>query len=368
MANSSPTLTPSSSPSKATSTDILNATSGKIGNQGTSMVEAIRWKGDHLELLDQRLLPHQSEWVVCSSAKQAADAIHQMIVRGAPAIGIVAAYGLVMAAQRGDDFAAAEQVLAASRPTAVNLRWALDRMRGRWSIESTPVALLDEALAIHAEDIAQNRRMAGIGASLLPEGARVLTHCNTGALATGGHGTALGVIRTAWAMGKLSAVYHTETRPWLQGARLTAYELAQEGIPARMIADGAGAQLMSTEGVDWVIVGADRIAANGDTANKIGTYALALAARALGAKFMVVAPSGTFDLQCPNGAAIPIEQRGDEELTRFGAQLVAPVGTRAYNPVFDVTPAALIDALVCEHGFVRSPTELSVRALLQANN
>ena len=228
----------------------------------------------------------------------------------------------------------------------------------------TAEALLREAKAIHAEDLAQNLKMGALGAALLPPGATVLTHCNTGALATGGHGTALGVIRSAHAAGGLKQVYNTETRPWLQGARLTAWELVQEGIPAQLIADGAAAHLMKVQKVDWVIVGADRIAANGDTANKIGTYALALAARAHGAKFMVVAPSGTFDLDCPDGEAIPIEARTAAELTEFRGQPVAPKGMAAFNPVFDVTPASLIDAIVCERGVITQPDAAKVRALL----
>jgi methylthioribose-1-phosphate isomerase len=246
----------------------------------------------------------------------------------------------------------------------VNLRWAIERLRTVWNGSPKAEALIAEARLIHEEDVAQNHCMAELGLTLIPQGGRVLTHCNTGALATGGHGTALGVIRTAWAAGRLSEVFHTETRPWLQGARLTAFELAYEKIPARMVADGAAAHLMKSIPISWVIVGADRIAANGDTANKIGTYALALAARAHGAKFMVVAPSGTFDLKCPAGANIPIEERGDEELTRLGDQVIAPAGVRTYNPVFDVTPAGLIDAIVCERGIIENPTEARVRTVL----
>lgn len=329
-------------------------------------VEAIVWQPGVLRLLNQRVLPHATEWIDCRNAVEVAEAIHNMSVRGAPAIGIAAAYGIALDALAGKDYDAAEAVLAQSRPTAVNLHWALKRMRARQQAGADAQALLAEAQTIHAEDLAQNHAMAAHGARLLPAGARVLTHCNTGALATGGHGTALGVIRTAWAQGQLAAVYHTETRPWLQGARLTAWELQQEAIPARMVADGAVAQLIMAEGLDWIIVGADRIAANGDTANKIGTCTLALAARALGVKFMVVAPSGTFDLECPNGKSIPIEQRGDEELTRVGAQQLAPAGTRAWNPVFDVTPAEYIDAIVCERGVIEKPDAAKIRALLGA--
>ena len=336
--------------------------SSTVSASPSATVSPIVWKGEVLSLLDQRVLPHEVTYLDCRSAAEVAGAIHGMAVRGAPANGIAAAYGLVLDVQQGRDYAAAEKVLADSRPTAVNLRWALLRMAR--VTPRTAAALEAEAVAIHAEDLAQNLRMGALGAALLPPEATVITHCNTGALATGGHGTALGVIRSAHAAGHLRMVYNTETRPWLQGARLTAWELMQEGIPAELIADGAAAHLMNVRKVDWVIVGADRIAANGDTANKIGTYALALAAKAHGAKFMVVAPSGTFDLACPNGAAIPIEARGAVELTEFRSQPVAPRGMAAFNPVFDVTPAALIDAIVCERGVIERPDAAKIAALL----
>jgi methylthioribose-1-phosphate isomerase len=325
-------------------------------------VEPLIWDERQLRVLDQRELPQTVGYVHCGSAREVAAAIHDMAVRGAPAIGIAAAFGLVLDAQAGRDYAAAEQMLAASRPTAVNLHWALARMR---QVQPrTPPALLAEAQAILAEDLAQNRRMGELGAALIAPGSRVLTHCNTGALATAGHGTALGVIRSAWAAGRLVEVFNTETRPWLQGARLTAWELQQEGIPARLIADAAAAQLMQTVKIDWVIVGADHIAANGDTANKIGTHTLAIVARRLGARFMVVAPSGTFDLACASGAAIPIEERAGTELTRFRGADIAPTGYGAYNPVFDVTPAELIDVIVCERGVIPAPDTAQIRALL----
>jgi len=315
-------------------------------------VEAIRFENGTLLLLDQRLLPHQEQWVTITSAGAAAEAIRDMVVRGAPAIGITAAYGMALAAADGGDLRKAADQLAASRPTAVNLHWALARMQ-RLGGHYSAAQALEEARAIHAEDLEQNLAMAALGARLLPAGARVLTHCNTGALATGGHGTALGVIRTAWREGRLKAVYHTETRPWLQGARLTAWELASEGIPGTLIADAACAQLMAEGGVDWVIVGADRIAANGDTANKIGTRTLAECAHAFGVGFMVVAPSGTIDAQCPDGHGIPIESRSGDELCTVAGHRVAREGCAAWNPVFDVTPAARIDAIVCERGVAR---------------
>ncbi|HEY0974107.1 MAG TPA: S-methyl-5-thioribose-1-phosphate isomerase [Solimonas sp.] len=331
-----------------------------------AVVEPIVWTGTELRLLDQRVLPHELRYLDCRGAADVAEAIHSMAVRGAPAIGIAAAYGLVLAVQHdAGAFEAAFKVLAESRPTAVNLRWALERMRGAWHATSGDVAALDrEARAIHAEDLAQNLRMGELGAALMPQAAQVVTHCNTGALATAGHGTALGVIRSAHALGRIARVYNTETRPWLQGARLTAWELQQEGIPAKLVADGAVAHLMTREKIDWVIVGADRIAANGDTANKIGTYALAVAAKRHGAKFMVVAPTGTFDLRCASGAEIPIEERTSSELTEFRGQLIAPQHYDAFNPVFDVTPAELIDAIVCERGVIQAPTREKIAALL----
>jgi len=333
---------------------------------GGSTVHAVIWTPEGLRLLDQRLLPAQEVYIDCRNAVETAAAIHDMVVRGAPAIGIAAAYGLAMAARAPATFEESERVLAASRPTAVNLHWALRRMRAVWEQTPSVEAMVAEAVRIHEEDLAQNLKMAEFGAALIAPGARVLTHCNAGALATAGHGTALGVIRTAFAQGRIAEVYNTETRPWLQGARLTAWELLRDGIDTRLIGDGAAAHLMSSRGIDWVIVGADRIAANGDTANKIGTHTLAVVARRYGAKVMVVAPSGTFDLNCPAGNEIPIEERTATELTEFRGQRVAPEGLTAFNPVFDVTPADLIDAIVCEHGVIQPPNVETVRAVLGA--
>jgi methylthioribose-1-phosphate isomerase len=328
-------------------------------------IQPIRWQGDHLSLLDQRLLPAEARYLAARSAGEVAQAIHDMAVRGAPAIGIAAAYGVVLAAQAGADLQAELQALEASRPTAVNLHWALARRRGRISAGADAAQLLAEAQAIHAEDLAMNRRMGELGAALFQQPVSVLTHCNTGALATGGHGTALGVIRSAHAAGLLKNVYAGETRPWLQGARLTAWELQQEDIPAQLIADGAAGALMARGRVDWVIVGADRVAANGDVANKIGTYALAVLARHHGLKFMVVAPSSTVDLATPDGAAIPIEERSARELTEFRGQRIAPEGFPALNPVFDVTPAKLVDVLVTERGVVHAPDAAGVARMMQ---
>jgi len=339
-------------------------------------VRAVVWRENALELLDQRLLPGEVCYRRSTAVADVAEAIRAMVVRGAPAIGIAAAYGVVLAARTrlaqaperwraliGDDLA----LLAASRPTAVNLFWALRRMGGAIDalVEADPVErLLAEARAIHREDIAANRRMARLGAALLGERAAVLTHCNAGALATGGYGTALGVIREGYAAGLIERVYADETRPWLQGARLTAWELVQDGIPVTLLADGAAAALMRRGGVAWAIVGADRIAANGDVANKIGTYHLAVAARYHGVRFMVVAPTSTVDIEIPDGSAIPIEQRAAEELVTLGGQTVAATGAAVWNPSFDVTPAELVDALVTERGVVLAPNAAKVARLM----
>ena len=330
-------------------------------------VRAVVWREDALELLDQRLLPAVERYRRLTAAAEVARAIHDMVVRGAPAIGIAAAYGAVLAARARyiedperwwiaieSDLAA----LAAARPTAVNLFWALRRMEQAITRSSgDPVAgLLSEARAIHEEDIAANRRMGRLGAALLDgERGAVLTHCNTGSLATGGYGTALGVIREGYAAGLVERVYADETRPWLQGARLTAWELVRDGIPVTLLADGAAAALMREGRVRWVLVGADRIAANGDVANKIGTYHLAVAARYHGVRLMVVAPASTVDMSLASGADIPIEQRAAGELLTLAGQPVAAAGAEAWNPSFDVTPAELVDALVTERGVVLAP-------------
>lgn len=338
-------------------------------------VRAIVWREDALELLDQRLLPGELRYRRLTSSAEVAVAIRDMVVRGAPAIGIAAAYGVVLAARHrhagepdrwrvaiGEDLA----LLAASRPTAVNLCWALRRME-RVIAEpgDEPLArLLAEARAIHAEDIAANRRMGELGAALLDERGAVLTHCNTGSLATGGYGTALGVIRHGYAAGLIGRVYADETRPWLQGARLTAWELVRDGIPVTLLADGAAAALLRQGEVRWAIVGADRVAANGDVANKIGTYHLAVAARYHGVRFMVVAPTSTVDMSIASGADIPIEQRAAEELLTLGGQPVAAAGAEVWNPSFDVTPAELVDALVTEQGVVLAPDGAKMARLM----
>ena len=343
----------------------------------TDHVRPILWSGDHLRLLDQRLLPERAEYLEYTEAGTVAGAITQMVVRGAPALGITAAYGVVLAARAAwrkdpdrwrEQIQADMEILGRSRPTAVNLRWALQRMQSRFAaVEGDPERpLLQEAQAIHAEDIAANRRMGELGASLIADARAVLTHCNTGSLATGGFGTALGVIRTAYQAGTLKMVYAGETRPWLQGARLTAWELQQDGIPVTLIADSAAASLLGRGEVRWVIVGADRIAANGDVANKIGTYGLAVAARHHRAKFMVVAPVSTFDPETRSGADIPIENRGATEITQFAGKRTAPAGVSAWNPVFDITPAGLVDVIVTEKGVIPEPDADKIAALMHS--
>ncbi|HQW82772.1 MAG TPA: S-methyl-5-thioribose-1-phosphate isomerase [Pseudomonadota bacterium] len=330
-------------------------------------IRAVQWQGDALRLLDQRVLPLRTEFVTCTSADDVALAIRNLTVRGAPAIGIAAAYGVALAARAAADavtgqvpadaLRAAFAALRASRPTAVNLFWALDRMARVLGDITSADRLAHEAIAIEREDLAANRHMGELGAALIDANSGVLTHCNTGSLATAGFGTALGVIRAAYAQGKLARVFNTETRPWLQGTRLTAWELLTDGIPAKLIADAAAAHLMSTGAVQWVVVGADRIAANGDTANKIGTLQLAVVARHFGAKLMVVAPSSTVDMAMPNGREIHIELREPRELLEHAGQRVAAAGVDAWNPVFDVVPAALIDAIVTERGVIERPDQ-----------
>ncbi|HEC16376.1 MAG TPA: S-methyl-5-thioribose-1-phosphate isomerase [Sedimenticola sp.] len=328
---------------------------------------AIVWRDGRLYLLDQRLLPLKTGFIGLDTGEEVADAIRDMVVRGAPAIGVTAAYGVVLAARnawqaRGPGWRKALEPdlarLAAARPTAVNLFWALERMRGLMAElgAGDPTArLLTEAQAIHQEDIAANRRMGELGAALIEGPTSVITHCNAGALATGGYGTALGVIRSAFAAGKIDRVYADETRPWLQGSRLTAWELGQDDIPATLLIDGAAASLMARGGIGWIIVGSDRIAANGDVANKIGTYGLALCARHHGVKVMVAAPTSTIDMTRATGADIPIEERDPAEVLCCGGNRMGAPGAGAWNPVFDLTPAGLVDAIVTEKGVILQP-------------
>lgn len=338
-------------------------------DKNKTSIQPIIWRDDALCLLDQRRLPAEQVWLKYGDSDVVAKAIKDMVVRGAPAIGITAAFGVVLAARQAWELAAVNWKqamtaplarLAESRPTAVNLHWAIQRMTALYETlpnnESAEQTLLKEARAIHAEDIAANHLMGQLGADLITPNSTVLTHCNAGALATGGFGTALGVIRQGYADGKIVQVYADETRPWLQGSRLTAWELQQDNIPVTLQADGAAAALMATGKLDWVIVGADRITANGDVANKIGTYMLAILAKYHGVKVMVVAPTSTIDWQLHSGDDIPIEQRAEYEVTMINGQQLAPEGVPALNPAFDVTPASLIDAIVTEAGVILSPS------------
>ena len=324
-------------------------------------IRAVQWRGDHLRLLDQRRLPATEAWLACRHPDEVVAAIRDLAVRGAPAIGIAAAWAVVLAARCGEDRAPAMERLRAARPTAVNLMWALERMA---RVDGDADSLAREAQAIQDEDLAANRRMGELGAAYIEPGSGVLTHCNTGSLATAGFGTALGVIRSGWRQDRIARVFAGETRPWLQGARLTMWELARDGIPAQLIADSAAAWLMRGGRVQWVVIGADRIAANGDTANKIGSYQLAIAARHHGVRFMVVAPSSTLDMGTPDGAAIDIELRDPDELLGFAGARTTVDGARAWNPVFDIVPASLIDVLVTERGVIERPDAGRMRTLL----
>ncbi len=330
----------------------------------------VAWGGDRLLLLDQRRLPTEEVYVECRTWPEVAEAIRSLTVRGAPAIGVTAAFGVALAARASRattvdallaEVDAAIDGLAATRPTAVNLFWALERIRRHarahrhLSVPALQASLLAEAEAVLEEDIAGNRRLGAFGAALVPPGARILTHCNAGGLATAGYGTALGVIRGAVEAGKQPFVWVDETRPVLQGARLTAWELAKEGVPHTVIADVAAGALMARGEVDLVVVGADRIAANGDTANKIGTYGLAVLARAHGLPFYVAAPFSTIDPSIPDGRAIPIEERDAREVQELAGRRIVPAASPARNPAFDVTPAALVTAIVTERGVFRSP-------------
>ena len=320
-----------------------------------------------LVLIDQRKLPREEVYLECRTEDEVAEAIKTMVVRGAPAIGVAASYGMALAAARytgsttdaqREALERAARVLGATRPTAVNLFWAIEKMKAHIrESNSAPEALAEELLRlageIHEEDVAVCRRIGDLGAALLPEGSSVLTHCNAGALATAGYGTAGGVIRSGFRDGRVREVYVDETRPFLQGARLTAWELSRDGIPVVLITDNMAAHCMSLGRIDAIIVGADRVAANGDVANKIGTYGLAVLAREHGVPFYVAAPTSTIDMETKGGADIPIEERPEEEVRSFGGQPVAPEGVRVFNPAFDVTPARFVDALVTERGMVR---------------
>ncbi len=334
-------------------------------------MEAIRWQDNALLLLDQTKLPLEEVWTRHTSYTTVIPAIRALVVRGAPAIGVAAGYACCLAAlefhgrpdypQRMEQ---ARRELAASRPTAVNLFWALDRMaRAFDACVGDPGALLEEAKAIHREDIEMNKAMGEFGAEVVPPNARILTHCNAGALATGGYGTALGVIRAAHSQGKVAMVYADETRPLLQGSRLTAYELVKDGIPVTVQTDGMAASLMAAGQVDLVVVGCDRMAANGDFANKIGTYGLAVLAHYHGVPFYTALPSSTVDLSIPDGSGIVIEQRAGDEVTHFAGHQVAPAEAAVYNPAFDVTPHHLLTGVITEKGVIRPPFQVNLARL-----
>jgi methylthioribose-1-phosphate isomerase len=339
------------------------------------VVATVGWEDGVVTVLDQRRLPAETSYLRCHDHHQVAAAIRDMAIRGAPAIGVAAALGIAAGVRAlGSEaspaaFDAICDELAATRPTAVNLFWAIGRMRERYARERAAggarlaEGLLEEALAIQAEDLAACHRMGDLGADLIPDGARLLTHCNAGALATAGYGTALGVVRSAARQGKVRLVYADETRPYLQGARLTAWELMQDGIPTTLIADNMAGHLMSRGEVDAVVVGADRIARNGDVANKIGTYTVAVLAKENGVPFYVAAPISTFDLETPTGEGIPIEERPPQEVTHHGGRLLAPEGVGVRNPAFDITPHRYVTAIVCERGIARAPYTESLARL-----
>ncbi|HZG68546.1 MAG TPA: S-methyl-5-thioribose-1-phosphate isomerase [Herpetosiphonaceae bacterium] len=344
-------------------------------------LQTVWWEPGAVCLIDQTRLPHQQEIVRCATVSEVVDAIRGMIVRGAPAIGVTAAYGMVLAAMHSAasdvpgllaDLRRDKAALDLSRPTAVNLRWATERMircaeHATGDVDTIRAHLLQEAQAVRAEDLAMCHAIGKHGAELLQDGARVLTHCNAGGLATAGYGTALAPLRTAHAVGKRLHVLVDETRPFLQGARLTAWELQQAGIPQTLITDNMAGYFMSRGEVDCVIVGADRVVANGDIANKIGTYSLAVLAHAHGIPFYVAVPSSTVDLSIGDGGGIPIEQRDPDEVTHLAGRPLAPVGVHAAHPAFDVTPHRLIDAIITEQGVIRPPYTLSLRRLFETD-
>jgi methylthioribose-1-phosphate isomerase len=342
------------------------------------MIQTLEWTDQGVRFIDQTKLPTEETYVNCTTYQEVADVIRNMVVRGAPAIGVSAAMGIALgvknskAENAGDlkrDFDQICDVIGKTRPTAVNLFWAIRRMQQKFEtlrvrpVEQIKKALIEESQRMHAEDIAINQAMGKHGAALMPANGGVLTHCNAGALATAGYGTALGVIRAAVEAGKKIQVYADETRPFLQGARLTAWELVKDGIPTTVISDNMSGAMMRQGKIGAVIVGADRIAANGDVANKIGTYTVAVLAKEHGIPFYVAAPISTVDLETPDGSKIPIEQRNAAEVTHFAGKLVTPEGVSVENPAFDVTPAKYVTAIVTERGIARSPYEESLKQL-----
>ncbi|MGC1370666.1 MAG: S-methyl-5-thioribose-1-phosphate isomerase [Candidatus Sulfotelmatobacter sp.] len=342
------------------------------------MIQTLEWTNEGVRFIDQTKLPTEEIYVTCKTYEQVADAIRTMIVRGAPAIGVAAAMGIALGitdskaenpAELKQDLDRICDIIGKTRPTAVNLFWAIRRMQEKFErlrirpLEQIKYELVEEAKRMHAEDIAANKAMGRHGATLMPSEGGVLTHCNAGALATAGYGTALGVIRAAVEKGKKIHVYADETRPFLQGARLTAWELMKDGIPTTVISDNMAGAMMSQGKIGAIVVGADRIAANGDVANKIGTYTVAVLAKENGIPFYVAAPISTVDLACPDGSRIPIEQRNAREVTHIAGKQMVPDGVSIENPAFDITPAKYVSAIVTERGIARAPYEASLRNL-----
>jgi methylthioribose-1-phosphate isomerase len=342
------------------------------------MIQTLEWTDSGVRFIDQTKLPTEETYVTCKTPEQVADVIRNMVVRGAPAIGVAAAMGIALAVKNSkastsgelkSEFDRACDLIGKTRPTAVNLFWAIRRMQDKFEVlrvrplPQLKKALIEEAQRMHAEDIAANQAMGRHGATLLPASGGVLTHCNAGALATCGYGTALGVIRAAVEAGKKLHVYADETRPFLQGSRLTAWELMKDSIPTTVISDNMAGAMMKQGKIGAVVVGADRIAANGDVANKIGTYTVAVLAREHGIPFYVAAPFSTVDLATPDGSKIPIEQRNAKEVTHIGGKQMVPEGVPVENPAFDVTPAKYVTAIVTERGVARPPYEESLKAL-----
>lgn len=348
------------------------------------MLPTVAWDNDVIVMIDQRKLPGQEVYVQCKTAKDVAKAITTMVIRGAPAIGVSAAMGIALGTQRSKstgtrqftvEFNQLCDLMAGTRPTAVNLFWAIDRMKRSFgagalageSVDELKSRMRREADAIHDEDVASCKAMGRFGAEVVPQNARILTHCNAGALATAGYGTALGVIRAAAEQGKVAQVFADETRPFLQGARLTAWELVKDGIPTTVITESMAGPLMRQGGLDFIVVGADRIAANGDVANKIGTYTVAMMAQAHGVPFYVAAPLSTIDLNTADGAGIPIEERSAKEISHLGAMQLTPAGATIWNPAFDVTPNHLIAGIITEMGIATAPYTTSLRNLFMVH-
>jgi methylthioribose-1-phosphate isomerase len=342
------------------------------------MIQTLEWTDHGVRFIDQTKLPTEETYVTCTTHEQVAEVIRTMVVRGAPAIGVAAAMGIALGVKNSNAETVGElkreldhicEIIGETRPTAVNLFWAIRRMQEKFErVRIRPVAqikqdLIEESKRMHAEDIAANQAMGRHGATLMPSEGGVLTHCNAGALATAGYGTALGVIRAAVEQGKKIHVYADETRPFLQGSRLTAWELMKDGIPTTVISDNMAGAIMKQEKIDAIVVGADRIAANGDVANKIGTYSVAVLAREHSIPFYVAAPMSTIDFACPDGSRIPIEQRNPHEVTHIAGRQMTPDGVSIENPAFDVTPAKYIRAIITERGIARSPYDESLRRL-----